>query len=51
MFGGGSAFGSSAFGQQPQQPQQQQAPLFGQQPQQQQQSAFGGKTFLHDCAI
>ncbi|KAM3588719.1 hypothetical protein VKS41_001157 [Umbelopsis sp. WA50703] len=41
MFGGGSAFGSSAFGQQPQQPQQQQAPLFGQQPQQQQQSAFG----------
>ncbi|KAG2176141.1 hypothetical protein INT43_005374 [Umbelopsis isabellina] len=42
MFGGGSAFGSSAFGQQPQQQQQQQqTPLFGQQPQQQQ-SAFGG---------
>lgn len=44
MFGGGNAFGSSAFGQQQQQqpqPQQQQNSLFGQQPQQQQ-PTFGG---------
>ncbi|GAB5588975.1 hypothetical protein Unana1_03875 [Umbelopsis nana] len=40
MFGGGSAFGSNAFGQQQPQ-QQQQNSLFGQQPQQQQ-STFGG---------